>query len=144
MDPHDFLRTADSLLALNTTEADLRSAISRAYYCCYHLIRIEVLSQMSLALRQQAGVGGKLVEHGRLCMMLKACKETAGIGTHLENLKRLRHAADYELDRQISKTRASDAVQDARELIADMQTAGGPIVLVKILRTHLQSIHGTL
>ena len=136
--------TASRLLAPSRSESDLRSSISRAYYACYQTIRIEVNTHMSIQLRQQAGLGGKILDHGKLCMALKGCNTTADIGTHLENLKTARHSADYDLAKVIDFRKADDNVNDAKALLAEISVLGGAAKVVQILRAHLQAIHGML
>lgn len=144
MDPKEFLTTADRLIRGQPSEGDLRSAMSRSYYSCYHAIRIELKRQFTLALLQQSGLGGKIIDHSKLCMALKACKTTYDLGIDLDNLKRLRHLADYDLSTVVTPTDATKTVDDARDFHQDLDAAGGTAAVVRMLHADLQSVHGNI
>ena len=118
--------------------------MSRAYYACYHTIRSEVHANISIAMRQQSGLGGKIVDHGKLCLALKACIATATVGIRLEQLKAQRHWADYDLSRAVNARDADTALGNAKDILSDLNRLGGASAVILQLRTHLQSIHGTL
>lgn len=115
----DFLAVATALAA-GTTEAEWRSAISRAYYAAFHSAR-ELMSR--LRFRVPAGEQA----HAYLWLRLGNTGNPAAdvIGRLLRDLRGRRNNADYDLGRPRTRANAVDAVTDARDLIARMDALVG-------------------
>jgi uncharacterized protein (UPF0332 family) len=115
----DFLAVA-SALAAASTEAEWRSAISRAYYAAFHTAR-EFLAR--LRFRVPAGEQA----HAYLWLRLSNTGDPTAdaIGRLLRDLRGRRNNADYDLGRPRSRANAADGVTDARDLIARMDALVG-------------------
>ena len=92
MDPKDFLRVANNL-AKSDEAAELRSAVSRAYYAAFHVAR-KLLVDMGFEISKGSGA------HGDVCKYLgNAGNPTVEhAGSNIGDLKGWRNQADYELD----------------------------------------------
>ena len=92
MDPKDFLRVANDL-AKSDEAAELRSAVSRAYYAAFHVAR-KLLVDMGFEISKGPGA------HGDVCKYLgNAGNPTVEhAGSNIGDLKGWRNQADYELD----------------------------------------------
>jgi uncharacterized protein (UPF0332 family) len=115
----DFLTVAQALSA-GPTEAAWRSAISRAYYAAFHTAR-EFVTR--LGFRVPAGEQA----HAYLWLRLSNTGDPAAdvIGRLLRDLRGRRNTADYELGRPRSQANATDAANDARDLVARMDALAG-------------------
>jgi uncharacterized protein (UPF0332 family) len=113
MTGRDFVACAERF-AQSSVEADLRSAVSRAYYGAFHEAR---------ALLRDSGVLLPKTEqvHTKVVYCLQDCGETnaAEAGQQLEVLKTQRKIADYELDdnRFIDRRRTQSEVKRAQWII---------------------------
>ena len=91
MTGHDFIACAERL-AQSSAEAELRSAVSRAYYGAFH---------EALSLLRDSGVRLPKTEqvHVKVGFCLRDCGDVmaAKAGRQLELLRNERRAADYEL-----------------------------------------------
>src|SRR5206468_7212368 len=78
-------------LAAGTTEADWRTAISRAYYAAFHVAR-RLLADLNFTVPRADRA------HQYLAFRLSNCGESAveQAGRDLETLRRLRNRADYD------------------------------------------------
>ena len=102
--------------------------------------RLRIISDLSVGLRKQAGLGsGKMISHEKLIMCLAGCATTKNIGTDLMDLKRDRQAADYDLNLNISAEQAKEQVDNAEDLLADIRSFGGPEKVVSELKAYLQT-----
>ena len=92
MDPKDFLRVANDL-AQSDEAAELRSAVSRAYYATFHVAR-KLLVDMGFEISKGPAA------HGDVCKYLgNASNPTVEhAGSNIGDLKGWRNQADYELD----------------------------------------------
>ena len=92
MDPKDFLRVANDL-AKSDEAAELRSAVSRAYYAAFHVAR-KLLIDMGFEISKGPGA------HGDVCKYLgNAANSTVEhAGSNIGDLRNWRNQADYELD----------------------------------------------
>lgn len=92
MDPKDFLRVANDL-AKSDEAAELRSAVSRAYYAAFHVAR-KLLVDMGFEISKGPAA------HGDVCKYLgNAANPTVEhAGNNIGDLKGWRNQADYELD----------------------------------------------
>jgi uncharacterized protein (UPF0332 family) len=127
MDPHIFLDVADMLVA-RSSEADWRSAVSRAYYGIFHLARL-LLAQCRFTVpradQAHAYVWLRLSNAGH--------PDAIRVGSELKVLRGERNWADYELNRAWSQKVANSRVSLARSL-ADLldQILASPAVLTQI------------
>jgi uncharacterized protein (UPF0332 family) len=119
MTGRDFLAVA-SALAAGPTEAECRSAISRAYYAAFHTAR-----EFIIRLRFRVPAGEQA--HAYLWLRLSNTGDPAAdsIGRLLRDLRGRRNNADYDLGRPRSRANAADAMTDARDLIARMDAFVG-------------------
>lgn len=115
----DFLTVAQALSA-GPTEAEWRSAISRAYYAAFHTAR-EFLTR--LRFRVPAGEQA----HAYLWLRLSNTGDPKAdaIGRLLRDLRGRRNNADYDLGRPRTQANATDATTDAHDLIARMVALAG-------------------
>src|SRR5437899_2006118 len=111
MDGADFLHVADAL-ATGATEADWRSAISRAYYAAFHVAR---------RLLQQCGFHVPQADRAHAYLWLRLSNashldvQTAGL--NLRHSRTLRNWADYDVDRSLDQAVALTEVLAATSLI---------------------------
>ena len=92
MDPKDFLRVANNL-AKSDKAAELRSAVSRAYYAAFHVAR-KLLIDMGFEISKGPGA------HGDVCKYLGNAGNPSveHAGSNIGDLKGWRNQADYDLD----------------------------------------------
>ncbi len=117
MNFRDYLTLASNLQG-GATEAEWRSAISRAYYASFHMARLLLLD---LGFR----VPHADRAHGYLWLRLSNSghSETAIAGRRLSQLRRERNWADYDDRRAITRNFTVQGVQWAREIIQSLDTA---------------------
>lgn len=117
MTGHDFLVLADHLLA-GSTEAEWRSAVSRAYYASFHVAR-DLMTALSFAVPR----GDRA--HGHLWLRLSnSGNASVGIAGHrLKDLRSARNRADYELAMPFSQVIADGNVRLGRSIIVDLMAA---------------------
>lgn len=117
MDARTFLTTADQL-AQGTTEADWRSAVSRAYYAAFHVAR-----QLFTTCRFTVPRADRA--HSYLWLRLCNCGDAAvqRAGADLDVLRRLRNHADYDVDHPLLPATALTQVQNARQVIQVLDLA---------------------
>ncbi|MFO0841778.1 MAG: HEPN domain-containing protein [Gemmataceae bacterium] len=110
MNPLEFLDLA-SEWSVGTREGEWRSSISRAYYAVFHVAR-NLLAQVGFQ------VPSASVSHQYLFQRLNNCGEpiVQKAATLLNNLRRERNFADYDLDAPVDEQRAIDAVNDATDV----------------------------
>jgi uncharacterized protein (UPF0332 family) len=130
MNPVDFLDVAGEWAAGNR-EAEWRSAASRAYYAAFHVAR---------KLLHQAGFVVPQAEQAHAYLWLRLANaghpDVERAGNDLIYLRRVRNAADYDLDRPFAQLAALDHVQlatDAAKLLETVVTT--PTVLARITDT---------
>jgi uncharacterized protein (UPF0332 family) len=121
MTGHDFLALADVLLA-GSTEAEWRSAVSRAYYAAFHVAR-DLMSGWGFTVprgdRAHAYLWLRLSNSG------DASVEIAG--HHLKDLRSARNRADYELGISFPLVFADGNVQLALSIIRGLAaSSAGP------------------
>lgn len=114
MNGRDFLPLA-AQLARGTTEAEWRSAVSRAYYACFHVAR-GLLSDLGFAVPRADRAHQYLVL--RLSNSGEAPVEQAG--RDLETLRRLRNRADYDESPAVPQTQATAGVQLAESIVQSL------------------------
>lgn len=84
LDPLNFLAIAREV-AVGGTDAHFRTAISRAYYCCF------------LIARDGIGVTGTKDIHKRVITAIRGLSGYWAVADELDNLRKLRVIADYQL-----------------------------------------------
>jgi uncharacterized protein (UPF0332 family) len=117
MDFRDYLRLADTL-ASGTTEAEWRSACSRAYYAAFHVART-----LLLGLRFRVPQADRA--HGYLGLRLSnaGVADVAKAAGLLGDLRRDRNRSDYDDYRTITQALASQNVRFAEEAIKALDAA---------------------
>jgi uncharacterized protein (UPF0332 family) len=105
-------------LAAGATEADWRTAVSRAYYAAFHVAR-RLLADLSFTVPRADRA------HQYLVYRLSNCGEAAGeqAGRDLETLRRLRNRADYDEVPALTQPQATAAVQLAEGIIGALDAA---------------------
>jgi len=116
MNWRDYLSLADRLAAA-TTEADWRSAVSRAYYAAFHVAR-QLLANLNFAIPRADRA------HQYLVFRLSNCGESAieQAGRDLETLRRLRNRADYDDVPAITQPQAAAGVRLAEGIVQVLDT----------------------
>jgi uncharacterized protein (UPF0332 family) len=117
MNWRDFLPLA-ARLAGGTTEAEWRSAVSRAYYTAFHVAR-GLLSDLRFTVPRADRAHQYLVF--RLSNTSESTVEQAG--RDLEILSRLRNRADYDETPALTPPQASAAVQVAGGILRALDNA---------------------
>jgi uncharacterized protein (UPF0332 family) len=117
MDFRDFLSVA-ATLANGATEAEWRSAISRAYYAAFHVAR-RLLLDLSFRVPQADRA------HGYLWLRLSnaGVAQVQEAGRWLNDLRRQRNRADYDDRRTVLQADAADNVRFAGEAIQAFDAA---------------------
>jgi hypothetical protein len=110
MTGHDFLPLA-TRLAAGVTEADWRTAISRAYYAAFHVAR-QWLVNLGFRVPQADRA------HGYLWLRFSNCgdPQVRQAAVDLDGLRRLRNQADYDLQRPLPRRLAAPQVPLARQI----------------------------
>lgn len=109
MDGKEFLLAADCLIANGAREADWRSAISRAYYAAFHVVRSRTRTRV-----QYTGSA----EHQAAADYL--FRQSRPAWNTFEKLRQWRVDADYQLDgasRPPNRDAALYRVEEARSFI---------------------------
>ena len=117
MNWRDFLLLA-TRLANGSTEADWRTAVSRAYYATFHVAR-RLLADLSFTVPRADRA------HQYLVFRLSNCGEAAveQAGRDLETLRRLRNRADYDEVPALTQPQAAAAAQLAEDIIRVLDAA---------------------
>jgi uncharacterized protein (UPF0332 family) len=117
MNWRDFLVLA-ARLAAGASEADWRTAVSRAYYTAFHVAR-RLFTDMQFAVPRADRA------HQYLVFRLSNSGEPAveQTGRDLETLRRLRNRADYDETPALTHAQASAAVQLAESIVQALDAA---------------------
>lgn len=117
MTGRDFLAIARQL-ASGSTEAEWRSAISRAYYATFHVAR-ELLEDLSFAVPHADRA------HVYLSRRLANCghSQTQRAGADLNALRGDRNQADYDLHRPVTMQLAALHVRLAEQIVRLLDAA---------------------
>lgn len=102
MNGSDFIVLADHLVKQKLGPSGYRSAVSRAYYGCYHLAR-DVLKDFGWYCRDRANEHLWVQWHFENCTIATF----VAIGKSLANLHQSRKHADYDLDKAFAETEAN-------------------------------------
>jgi len=115
--PEDFLTLAESWIQ-GTSEAEWRSAVSRAYYAAFHKAR-RVFSDLGF----QPPRGDQA--HAYLWLRLLNCGDphVQVAGSDLNSLRRDRNRADYAVDQTMLQSNGLTQVQSARQIIQVLNAA---------------------
>ena len=133
----DFLQLAARLVA-GPTEAEWRTASSRAYYACFHAAR-DLLSTLGfrVPLTDQA--------HNYLYARLNNCGEASlqQAATDLYELRQIRNRADYSLNRVHTRLLAIGQVALARHLFQTLTTIDETIHsrITDVMKEYERTIH---
>ena len=135
----EFLRLALKLSA-GTEEADLRSAVSRAYYGAFHLA-YDLVDECGIQLPASAEAHRKL----RYCLDASDDPNARMASKHLDTLRSERNAADYDLRDSEPFTRASVAVQikaalDVEALVRRCKEGGSQSSLCAKMRAYARDV----
>lgn len=105
-------------LAAEATEADWRSAISRAYYAAFHVAR-HLLADLNFTIPRADRA------HQYLIFRLSNCGEPVveQAGRDLETLRRLRNRADYDELPPFTQPQTIAAVRLAESVIRELDIA---------------------
>lgn len=135
MDPLDFLQTATALLQSNR-EADWRTSASRSYCALFHVFRDLFQTRLGSLL---ARAKQRKPRHEWIVRILRACDDrgVVALGDMLKDLLLTRRDADYELSVPVTRERAAETLEDARDLLSEIDTVGRE----KIAREASASIH---
>jgi uncharacterized protein (UPF0332 family) len=117
MNARGFLDVADQL-STDATEGHWRSAVSRAYYAAFHTART-VLEQCRFAVPRAEGAHQHLI----LRLQNSGHPDIEDAGRKLEEPRRARNHADYDLGRPQDQAIALLRVQVAADLIALFEDA---------------------
>jgi uncharacterized protein (UPF0332 family) len=111
MDETGFLNVAD-VLSRGDTEAEWRSAISRAYYAAFHKAR-RLLRQGRFAVPDADKA------HAYLWLRMGNCghPDVIELGYKLSHLRSMRNGADYDFDTPTDQAAAFHYVQVATDII---------------------------
>jgi uncharacterized protein (UPF0332 family) len=117
MEPRDFLRLAESL-AQAGAEAELRTAVSRAYYAAFHVARKLFLNCGFMVPQADRA-------HGYLWLRLSNTREaqTRWAGEELKRLRSERNRADYQLLHPFTASDSQRCLRTAREIILRLEVA---------------------
>lgn len=110
IDCHDLLFFAEEMLEHSSSEVEWRCCASRAYYCGYHSAKtIDIEDDKDLAMGA----------HQRLIYLLSKHDDPRirRLSKMLNPIKRLRVAADYELDEGFPREDAEMTLRLVQELV---------------------------
>lgn len=108
-DPRRFHDAAVAWSAADQPEEHLRSAVSRAYYACFHLARLGLE-------RGGRWSAGTVNAHGAVIQELRR-RGRQDLAGRLRDLKDLRELADYDLDVPVDGTMCQAALTMATALV---------------------------
>jgi uncharacterized protein (UPF0332 family) len=127
MSPRDILNVADGLIT-GTHEAEWRSAVSRAYYAVFHLAR-QLLDECGFLVPQADQA------HAFLWLRLANAghPDVQHAGRDLNELRRARTWADYDLDQFLDHAAAVGWVQMAEAVFQLLESvAAEPVICTRI------------
>jgi len=117
MNPREFQRLAQRLV-LNPLPAELRTAVSRAYYAAFH-VSDETLQQWGFSISKGPAGHGEVRSH----FGNSGDRDLARIGSQLNDLHSARIRADYRLERSdVEDHKTVQALVDlARRMIQEIE-----------------------
>jgi hypothetical protein len=131
MDGTEFIQTARLLCLYVEREANLRSAISRAYYACFLATRKTVFENTPRESLAGASVGTERdIRHASLKRWLKNCSDQAvrALGVDLGDLEGERNKADYDMSRCYTHDQARETVDNARDYLAQLGSVEASLI----------------
>lgn len=129
--PDDIFKTATSLATTTlgniSTEADLRSAASRAYYAALHAADLSIPDALKPSETEKGSKGSHQVIIDAIVSWSKGAyqgrSDARDMARNLTKLKRVRKKADYLIDEDFSLPEATDAVTTASGIMQNAQSA---------------------
>lgn len=136
MDAADFIDFAGKMAAPNNSvPAQYRSAVSRAYYGCFHLAK-ELLGELRFHCKNREN------EHQYVQRHFQNCKEEVAksLGGTLSDLHEYRKQADYQLADMDAETHnfATTCLIMAHEIRSKLQTCRNSATLATVTKEMLQ------
>jgi uncharacterized protein (UPF0332 family) len=121
MEPLDFIALAIRL-SNGRNEADLRSAVSRAYYGAFHLAR-QFVQDCGVRFHRKEIHGAEIHQKVRYCLSHSADVDAMFVGDRLGSLRGQRNKADYDLDSAEfrSATNVAARIRAAQEIVDALQ-----------------------
>ena len=121
MDPADFITLAIKLSS-SRGEAELRSAVSRAYYGAFHLAR-KLVEDCGVRLPRKELYAAEVHKKVRFCLSQERFSDAAIAANRLSSLRDLRNDADYDLgtDKFSKSSNAIRAIDVARQIVDSLQ-----------------------
>ena len=118
--PHDLMALAERLAA-STDEADWRAAISRAYYCAYHVARLLLAEDCGIVLPKTSDTHQSI----HRCLMNGGDAALRAAGSRLESLRGDRNRADYDLDDPACSRQANaqTQIENAKDVMRQLAVA---------------------
>lgn len=117
MDSADFLTVA-SKLCPSTSEAERRTAVGRSYYALYNLLH-EELRNLGVPLQNGPQDHGDVVYYLTRCPPLGAANT---VGQSLNDLRRDRNTADYEMSALVPKSKSEFVYKKALECFQNFKS----------------------
>ena len=121
MDPADFLSVAIKLSA-SQREADLRTAVGRAYYGAFHFVR-QFLHDCGVQPSRKDHYGAEIHKKVRFCLDAAGSSYAALASENLATLRDHRNDADYDLESTDFRNAAyvKTMVRAAAEIVDSLQ-----------------------
>lgn len=115
--PTDILREARDLFSDNAQEVRYRTVVSRAYYAAFHHTKSYAETQGF------KGNKGRSIHRDIINFLAGHKNADNRYRSHrLDQLRNLRNRADYRLEMNFGTPMAEDALNDAAEIVGDIQT----------------------
>jgi uncharacterized protein (UPF0332 family) len=111
----DYLVLSEKLNTDNANQAEMRTSISRAYYCAYHKARVLCVNKLGVNSQDFKGASSHKVVIEKL--KFSSDPELLDIGVRLNALKLRREDADYELSVTFKTLTVNDAISKAKAII---------------------------
>jgi uncharacterized protein (UPF0332 family) len=113
----DFVHLAKQLAA-GSTEAEWRSAVSRAYYGAFHVAR-QLMTELGFAVARADRAHSYLSRR----LLAASIPQVKQAGSDLNTLRGNRNEADYDLHRAITQTAAGLHVRMAEQIVQFLNTS---------------------
>lgn len=143
MDGREFLPCAERLAA-SSSAADLRSAVSRAYYAAFHA---------ALAFFRSCGIRfskNSPAAHEKIpdCLDNSNIPDAVAVGRMLRSLRGSRNIADYDLESLVFEKEANvdlriDAAKDIIKMIDDLDADRANVATILKAKARALGIHVT-
>ncbi len=144
MDGRLFLGTAHFLQNNGADEAAYRSAISRAYYACFIVLRDLAFSVCGSEYRRREGIRNERnIGHTSLQRYLKngQVESVEQLGEDLASLYGSRIDADYNMRQTMTEEDARQAVEEAEALLNSLSNIPEEEIKAAV-NNYLQTIYG--